>query len=97
MGLFSKLFGGKPTEGNLIINKSTMAATVLCNEAYGGFSVHLRPAQKQLVTWNVNANVYPEGSKTLDNVRNDELKYHLDNGERWEIHNDAAGLIMVRK
>ena len=84
-------------KGNWIINKSYIAVTVLCNEAFGGFSVQLSPGQKQLVTYDVDANVYPEGSKYLDDVKNDELKYHLDNGERWEIHNCPTGLIMVKK
>lgn len=86
-------------KGNWIINKSNIAVTVLCSEMFGAFSVHLRPGQKQLVTNDVIANVYPEGSKFLDDVKNydDEFKYHLDEGERWEIHNDRTGLIMVKK
>ena len=79
-------------KGNWIINKSHLAVRVCCHEPYGIFSVDLQPGQKQLFTYNITANVYPEGEYSYD-----DLKYQIREGERWEIHDNPEGLIMLKK
>ena len=89
-------FGSKVVEidntspnDNWITNKSGAPVSVACEEMWGSFAVHLGSGETKRVTYDVNANAYPAGEYSYD-----DLKYELGRGEKWEVGREQEALFM---
>lgn len=76
---------------NWLVNKSSISVTVACKEMFGNFTVDLRPGEKKRITFNVEANAFPIGKYSYDN-----LSYDIGKSETWEIRGDQDNLLMVK-
>ena len=96
--LFSKMFGRKVVRidnssprDNYLTNASGIPVSVACTEMYGHFAVNLQPGESKRVTYDVQANVYPHGEYSYDN-----LDYRFGRGETWEVRSSSGKLILVK-
>jgi hypothetical protein len=78
-------------DDNWITNKTKISVTVACGEMFGSFTVNLRPGETKRITYDVQANAYPLGEYTYD-----DLKYEIGKGEKWEVRSEHGELIMVK-
>jgi hypothetical protein len=77
---------------NWIINKAGQSVTVACQEMFGSFALHLAPGEKKRITYDVKANVYPQGDYSYD-----DLRYEIGRKEKWEVRRTDGELVLVRR
>jgi hypothetical protein len=81
-----------PEKSNWITNKSGAPVSIATKELFGSSHFDLSPGQTIRVSFNFEANAYPLGQYSFD-----DLKYNLGEREKWEVVRDEQGELAMNR